>query len=96
MTLRRGFDASVKEGGRALVVEDVVTTGGSVKEVIGLLTARGAEVVGVGSIVDRSGGAVNFGVPFRALLSMEIESWEAGACPLCRQGVPVVKPGSRK
>ena len=96
MTLRRGFDASVKAGGRALVVEDVVTTGGSVKEVIGLLEARGAEVVGVGSVVDRSDGVVSFGVPFHALLSMEIESWEADACPLCRQGIPVVKPGSRE
>jgi orotate phosphoribosyltransferase len=96
MTLRRGFDASVTAGSRALVVEDVVTTGGSVKEVIELLRDRGAEVVGVGSIVDRSNGAVKFGVPFYALLSMEIESWEPDACPLCRQGLPIVKPGSRK
>jgi orotate phosphoribosyltransferase len=96
MTLRRGFDASVKAGSRALVVEDVVTTGGSVKEVIELLKDRGAKVVGVGSVVDRSNGAVSFGVPFHALLSMEIASWEAGDCPLCRQGVPLVKPGSRK
>jgi orotate phosphoribosyltransferase len=96
MTLRRGFDASVKAGDRALVVEDVVTTGGSVREVVELLEARGAEVLGVGSIVDRSNGAVSFGVPFHALLSMEIESWEPDACPLCRQGLPIVKPGSRK
>ncbi|MDR2176147.1 MAG: orotate phosphoribosyltransferase [Synergistaceae bacterium] len=96
MTLRRGFDASVKAGSRALVIEDVVTTGGSAKEVIGLLKAKGAEIVGVGSIVDRSGGTVSFGAPFHALLAMEMESWEADACPLCREGIPVVKPGSRK
>jgi orotate phosphoribosyltransferase len=96
MTLRRGFEGSVKEGGRAIVVEDVVTTGGSVKEVVALLKSRGAEVVGVGSVVDRSNGAVDFGVPFYALLSLEIASWEPDSCPLCRQGLPIVKPGSRK
>jgi orotate phosphoribosyltransferase len=96
MTLRRGFEASVRPGDRALVVEDVVTTGGSAGEVIELLRARGAEVVGVGSIVDRSDGAVDFGVPFYALFPLEIESWEPDACPLCRQGFPIIKPGSRK
>jgi orotate phosphoribosyltransferase len=96
MSLRRGFDESVRAGVRALVVEDVVTTGGSAREVMELLRALGAEVVGVGSIVDRSNGAVSFGVPFHALLSMEIESWEPDVCPLCRQGLPIVKPGSRK
>jgi orotate phosphoribosyltransferase len=93
MTLRRGF--AVNEGDRVLVVEDVVTTGGSVKEVITLLNSMGAMVVGVGSIVDRSNGKVDFGVPFRAVLSIEVVSYEPDACPLCQSGVPAIKPGSR-
>ncbi|MDR1978552.1 MAG: orotate phosphoribosyltransferase [Synergistaceae bacterium] len=96
MALRRGFEAEADK--RALVVEDVVTTGGSVKEVIELLRARGAEVVGVGSVVDRSNGTVDFGprIPFHAFAALNVASWEADACPLCREGVPIVKPGSRK
>ncbi|NLG36406.1 MAG: orotate phosphoribosyltransferase [Clostridiales bacterium] len=94
MTLRRGF--AIPEESRVLVVEDVVTTGGSVREVLALVRAAGAQAVGVGAIVDRSGGAVDFGVPFRAAVSMDIASWDAADCPLCRQGIPVVKPGSRK
>ena len=93
MALRRGF--SVGEGEKALVVEDVVTTGGSVKEVITLIQSMGAEVVGVGSIVDRSNGRVDFGVPFKAVLSMEVVSYDPDDCPLCKSGVPAVKPGSR-
>ena len=93
MTLRRGF--SVEKGTRVLVTEDVVTTGGSVKEVIALLTEMGAEVVGVGSVVDRSAGKVDFGVPFRAVFSMEVRSYEADECPICKTGMPLVKPGSR-
>ena len=105
MTLRRGFQ--VEAGQRALVVEDVVTTGGSVKEVIELLHAQGVEIVGVGAVVDRSNGAVEFKVPdsrvadsrvpvpFHAFAALHVESWEADACPLCRQGLPIVKPGSR-
>jgi orotate phosphoribosyltransferase len=100
MTLRRGFQ--VEAGQRALVVEDVVTTGGSVKEVIELLHASNVEVVGVGAVVDRSGGTVEFKapdsrvIPFHAFAALKVESWEADACPLCRQGLPIVKPGSRK
>jgi orotate phosphoribosyltransferase len=94
MTLRRGFD--ITNGGRVLVVEDVVTTGGSVKEVIELLRGCGAEIAGVGAVIDRSGGAVDFGVPFHAVATMNLESWEANECHLCRQGVPLTKPGSRK
>ncbi|MDR1621345.1 MAG: orotate phosphoribosyltransferase [Synergistaceae bacterium] len=99
MTLRRGFQ--VEPGQRALVVEDVVTTGGSVKEVIELLHAQGVEVVGVGAVVDRSNGAVEFKaadskIPFHAFAALNVESWEPDACPLCRQGLPIVKPGSRK
>lgn len=93
MTLRRGF--SVQSGDRALVVEDVVTTGGSVKEVIDLMQAKGVEIVGVGAVLDRSNGSVQFGVPFKPLVTMEVLSWTAEECPLCQQGLPVVKPGSR-
>ncbi len=93
MTFRRGF--AVQPGERVLVTEDVVTTGGSVREVIELVRAAGGEVVGVGSIVDRSNGQVDFGVPFKAVLSMEVLSWEPEDCPLCKQGSVAVKPGSR-
>jgi orotate phosphoribosyltransferase len=93
MTLRRGFE--IPRGARVLVVEDVVTTGGSVKEVIELVRQLGGEIAGVGCIVDRSAGKVDFGVPFAAVLSMEVESWEADKCPLCRESWPLVKPGSR-
>ncbi len=95
MTLRRGFQ--VQPGEKVLVVEDVVTTGGSVREVIELVQAAGGDVVGVGSIVDRTGGKIDFGVPFKAVISVEVESWEPGNCPLCKAGAPApVKPGSRK
>lgn len=94
MTFRRGF--TVPKGVRTLVVEDVVTTGGSVKEVLALLEEAGADIVGVGSIVDRSAGKVSFGVDFKAVVSMEVTSWEADDCPLCKKGVPFIKPGSRK
>ena len=93
MAFRRGF--RVNAGERALVVEDVVTTGGSTKEVIELLRAAGAEVVGVGSIVDRSGGKADFGVPFHPLMLMSAAAWTAEECPLCAKGEPIVKPGSR-
>lgn len=94
MTLRRSF--SIEKGQKVLVVEDVITTGGSVREVIDVVNACGGEVVGVGSIVDRTGGKIDFGVPYKAVLSVEVESFEAEDCPLCKQGLPVVKPGSRK
>lgn len=94
MTFRRGF--AVPAGARVLVVEDVVTTGGSVREVLELVKGAGGQTVGVGAVVDRSAGGVDFGVDFRAIVSMEIASWDAAACPLCAQGIPAVKPGSRK
>lgn len=93
MTLRRGF--SIEKGSRVLVVEDVVTTGGSVKEVIEQVEKLGAEVAAVASIVDRSNGNVGFGKKFVNLLSMDIVSFEESECPLCKQGTPAVKPGSR-
>jgi orotate phosphoribosyltransferase len=94
MSLRRGF--KVEKGERVLIVEDVVTTGGSVKEVVKIIRETGAAVVGIGAIVDRSGGGVDFGVDFKALVSLDIKSWDEAECPLCAQGVPVTKPGSRK
>lgn len=94
MVLRRGFE--VTQGMRCLLVEDVVTTGGSVKEVAELVKEAGGIVVGIGSIVDRSNGAVDFGVPFKSVYPIEVTSWEADECPLCKEGkLPAVKPGSR-
>lgn len=95
MTLRRGF--AVRPGQKVLLVEDVITTGGSVREVLELVKEAGGEVVGVGSIVDRTGGKIDFGVPFHAVISLDVESWEAEDCPLCKAGAePPYKPGSRK
>jgi orotate phosphoribosyltransferase len=94
MALRRGF--SIEKGQRVLVVEDVVTTGGSVKEVMEVIDALGGTVAGVAVLVDRSAGEVNFGVKTHAVLSLSIDSYPAEDCPLCRAGAaPAVKPGSR-
>jgi orotate phosphoribosyltransferase len=95
--LRRGFTLS--EGDRVLVVEDVVTTGGSTRETMDVAKAAGAQVVGAASIVNRSGGLVNsvkFDVPFESLLDYTLPTYEPDKCPLCAQGLPVVKPGSRQ
>ncbi|HIW56703.1 MAG TPA: orotate phosphoribosyltransferase [Firmicutes bacterium] len=95
MTLRRGF--MIEKGQRVLIVEDVVTTGGSVKEVMELVKEAGGEIVGIGSIVDRTGGKIDFGVPYKSAFSMDITSYEADECPICKSGeIPLVKPGSRK
>jgi orotate phosphoribosyltransferase len=93
LTLRRGFMLS--ESDRVLVVEDVLTTGGSTRETIQVATAAGGRVVGAASIVDRSGGAARFDVPFVALLDVDLPAYQPEACPLCAKGLPVVKPGSR-
>jgi len=93
MTLRRGFE--IPEGSRVLVVEDVVTTGGSVMEVMEVVKSCGGEVVGVGAVVDRSGGSVNFGVKFHSVISMDIKSYAPEECPICKTGLPLIKPGSR-
>jgi orotate phosphoribosyltransferase len=93
MTLRRGF--RIEPGSRIAVVEDVVTTGGSTREVIELLRGAGAVVLAAGSIIDRSGGTVDLGVPRTALETMKVTAWPQEECPLCAQGQPVVKPGSR-
>ncbi len=92
MTIRSGFDLSSIE--KAIVIEDIVTTGGSVKEVIRCLKDRNIEVVSVGALVDRSGGAVDFGVPFVSLLQLDIPSYDPEDCPLCAAAVPITKPGS--
>jgi len=94
MTLRRGL--SIEPGQRVLVVEDVVTTGGSTREVLEVVRGLGGQVSGVGALVDRSGGNVDFGVPFQALLRLDVASYAPGDCPICREGVPLVKPGSKK
>ena len=75
-------------------VEDVITRGGRVQETIDIVRARGGNVVGVGTIVDRSDGTVNFGTPMKSLLRLQIETFEANACPLCQAGSKPVKPGS--
>jgi orotate phosphoribosyltransferase len=93
MTLRRGFH--VEPGSNVIVVEDVVTTGGSTREVVDVLRAAGANVLAAGSIIDRSGGAADVGVPRAALSTMKVTAWKPEECPLCAQGNPVVKPGSR-
>jgi orotate phosphoribosyltransferase len=93
MVLRRAFE--VPAGARVLVVEDVVTTGGSVAEVIDLVRASGGEVVGVVSLIDR-GGEKRFDAPFWPLLQLEVESWESDSCGLCAQQVPIYSPGSRR
>lgn len=94
MKLRRGF--KIEPGERVLVVEDVITTGGSVKEVIDVVEQAKGTIVGVGVLVDRSNGAADFGYPFRSLLSITIKSYAANECPLCENGeIPAIKPGSR-
>ena len=93
MTLRRGF--RLQPGERCLVVEDVITTGGSTREVIAAVEAARGVVVGVGALVDRSGGKATLPEPHAALLTLEAPTYPPDACPLCRQGLPIVKPGSR-
>jgi orotate phosphoribosyltransferase len=93
MALRRGF--RLEPGEAVVVVEDVITTGGSTREVMSVVESSGARVLAVGSLVDRSGGKAELGVPYRSLLELEVPSYEASACPLCAAGGAPVKPGSR-
>jgi orotate phosphoribosyltransferase len=93
MTLRRGF--SLEGGEPVVVVEDVITTGGSTREVIECVRGAGARVLAVGSLVDRSGGTVDLGLPRASLLQLEVPTWEAPLCPLCAAGGKPEKPGSR-
>ena len=93
MRLRRGF--SLTPGERCLVVEDVMTTGGSIREVVDCVEAAGGAVVGVGSLIDRSGGAAHFPLKRAALATVKATTWKPEECPLCRAGSQAVKPGSR-
>ena len=93
LMLRRGFTLSPRE--KVVVIEDVVTTGGSTKETIDVARASGADVVAAGAIIDRSGGQQRIDVPFHALAVVAFPTYQADACPLCLAGLPVVKPGSR-
>lgn len=94
MTLRRGFQ--IAPGEKCFVVEDVVTTGGSTREVMEVVNALGGVVVGAGSLIDRSNGAVDLGVPRHALATLEVPSYKAEECPMCKEGTTAIKPGSRK
>jgi orotate phosphoribosyltransferase len=93
LTLRRGFSLAPTD--RVVVIEDVVTTGGSTRETLAVAVDAGASVVGAGSIIDRSGGRSDLGVPFHPLVAYSLPTYEPDACPLCQAGSPVVKPGSR-
>ncbi len=93
MALRRGFTVAANEA--ALVVEDVITTGGSTREVVELLREKGALPLAAGSIIDRSGGQADAGVPRVALVTLQVAAYDPAGCPLCAQGLPAVKPGSR-
>lgn len=92
MTFRRGF--TLKKGERVLIVEDIITTGGSIKEVIDVVQEFGGLPVAVAMLVDRSNGKVNFGdIPYIALLHMDVESYKPEECPLCHEGIPLTKRG---
>lgn len=93
LALRRGF--TLDAGDRVLIVEDVLTTGGSTRETMQVARGAGAQVVGVASIVDRGGGTPGFDVPFASLLAVTLPTYEPATCPLCAGGVPMVTPGSR-
>jgi orotate phosphoribosyltransferase len=93
LQLRRGFTLSPDD--RIVVIEDVVTTGGSTRETIDVANAHGATVAAAGSIVDRSGGKSSLGLPYHALVTLSLPTWTEAECPLCQQGIPAVKPGSR-
>lgn len=94
MKLRRGFSLNKKD--RVVALEDVITTGGSLEEVINIIRDSGAKLVGVGALVDRSGQDLDFGVKFESLLKVDIEKYQPQDCPLCKKGIQVTKPGSRE
>ncbi len=94
MILRRGFD--LEDGEKALIIEDVLTTGGSVREMIKLLHNEAVEIVGTGFIVDRSADKIKFGVPKYAVYQIPVVVYQPEDCPLCKKGVPIDRPGSRK
>lgn len=94
MTLRRGFE--IKPGETVVVIEDVITTGGSTKEVVRVIQAQGGKVLAAGSIIDRSAGRADVGVPRVALQALQAVAYQPEDCPLCKEGLPLVKPGSRR
>lgn len=94
LVLRRGFTLSSDD--RVVVIEDVVTTGGSTRETMVVAEAAGAKVVGAGAVIDRSGGTSSLGVPFSSLVSLSLPTYEQDKCPMCAAGQAVTKPGSRK
>ncbi|WFA08164.1 orotate phosphoribosyltransferase [Tissierella sp. Yu-01] len=95
MILRRGF--SMPKGARVLIAEDVITTGGSVREVMEIIEEQGAKLVGVAVLIDRSNGKIDFGCKLQAAYTTEVVSYEPEACPICKEAkIPLIKPGSRK
>ncbi|PIU42415.1 MAG: orotate phosphoribosyltransferase [Candidatus Omnitrophica bacterium CG07_land_8_20_14_0_80_42_15] len=94
MVLRRGFE--LNPGDKVLAVEDVITTSGSVREVIEVVKENKAKLVGVGCIIDRSGKRMDFGVKFKSLLKLDVPTFAKEACPLCKKGLRITKPGSKK
>lgn len=93
MTLRRGFSIGPRES--TIVVEDVITTGGSTRDTMKCVEAAGGTVVAVGALIDRSGGGVDLGVPKATLVTLSVQNYYPADCPLCKAGTPAVKPGSR-
>ena len=93
LSLRRGF--SLGPDDRVIVIEDVVTTGGSTKETMAVAEQAGAQVIAAGSVIDRSGGNATLGVPFHALVTLSLPTYKEEDCPMCRAGTPITKPGSR-
>ncbi len=91
---KRGF--GLKKGERVLIVDDILTTGKSVNEVIDLVKKNDGEIIGIGLLLDRSGGKVDFGYPLKPLAVTEVKNYPPEECPLCKKGQPLVKPGSRK
>jgi len=91
---KRGFQ--LNEGERTLIVDDILTTGGSVGEVVNLVKEYKGDIVGIGVLLDRSGGKVRFDYPLKALAIVEAKTYQPESCPLCKQNIPLVKPGSKK
>ena len=94
LTLRRGFTLGPED--KVIVIEDVVTTGGSTRETIAVAEQAGAAVIGAGSIIDRSGGNATLGVPFHTLVTLSLPTYDEADCPMCKAGEPITKPGSRR
>ena len=91
---KRGFN--LKKGERVLIVDDILTTGKSLNEVVDLVKQYDGKIIGIGVLLDRSGGNVEFGYPLKALATTEVKNYSPASCPLCKKGEPLVKPGSRK